>query len=213
MSQSQQIVEMSIGEISLEGELVVPEGASGIVLFAHGSGSSRHSPRNNAVAERLREDDLATFLFDLLTEEEDLVRTKRFDISLLTHRLVEATRWIDDHPQTADLPVGYFGASTGAAAALRAAKQADSEIGAVVSRGGRVDMAGDPITEMDVPCLFIVGSEDTDVLERNEEVLAEMTCEKRLAVVEGAGHLFEGPGQLAEVADLASDWFADHLGS
>lgn len=211
MSRTRQVVEMDIGECSLEGELAVPDGARGIVLFAHGSGSSRHSPRNNAVAQSLREEGLATFLFDLLTEE-DLVRSSRFDISLLTGRLAKATRWIADHPETEDLAVGYFGASTGAAAALRAASMDDVDVDAVVARGGRVDLAGEVVTTLDVPCLFVVGSEDTDVLELNETVLSELTCEKRLAVVEGAGHLFEGPGHLEDVADLAGEWFVDHLG-
>lgn len=212
MTRFQQLVEISLGEVALEGELIVPEEPQGIILFAHGSGSSRHSPRNNAVADRLREDGLATLLFDLLTEEEDVVRQTRFDIPLLTERLAGATEWVEDHPETADLPVGYFGASTGAAAALRAASKEETDIDAVVSRGGRVDMAGDAAMDIDAPCLFIVGSEDTDVLELNEETLAELTGEKRLEIVEGAGHLFEGPGQLEEVADHAADWFVDHLG-
>lgn len=212
MTRFQQLVEIPLDEVALEGELIVPEEPEGIVLFAHGSGSSRHSPRNNAVADRLREDGLATLLFDLLTEEEDVVRQTRFDIPLLTERLAGATEWVADHPETDDLPVGYFGASTGAAAALRAASKDETDIDAVVSRGGRVDMAGDAAMGIDAPCLFIVGSEDTDVLELNEETLAELTCEKRLEIVEGAGHLFEGPGQLEEVADHAADWFVDHLG-
>lgn len=198
--------------IGLAGELAVPEIPTGLVVFAHGSGSSRHSPRNNAVAERLRDAGLATFLFDLLTEDEDAVREARFDIALLTDRLVDATRWIADHPAADGLSIGYFGASTGAAAALRAAGRDDLAIDAVVSRGGRVDLAGDVVADLTVPCLFVVGSEDAPVLERNEAVLAQLTCEKRLEIVEGAGHLFEGAGQLAAVADLAAEWFRDHLG-
>ncbi|WP_435067162.1 dienelactone hydrolase family protein [Haloplanus sp. C73] len=212
MSQTRRVAEVPIGDERLEGELVVPDDASGVVLFAHGSGSSRHSPRNNAVAERLREAGLATFLFDLLTEAEDQNRQNRFDISLLTTRLVGATHWVEDQPETSGLDIGYFGASTGAAAALRAADAPDVDAGAVVSRGGRVDLASSVAPSLDVPCLFVVGGEDTDVLARNESVFAELTCEKRLEVVEGAGHLFEGPGQLEEVATLAAEWFADHLG-
>ena len=212
MARFEGVVTVPLGEVRLEGELVVPEEPQGIVLFAHGSGSSRHSPRNNAVADSLRERGLATFLFDLLTEEEDVVRETRFDISLLTNRLAGATRWIADHAETAGLPVGYFGASTGAAAAMRAASERDIDVDAVVSRGGRVDMAGETATELDVPCLFIVGGEDHDVLELNEETLAKLPGEKELAIVEGAGHLFEGPGQLEEVAALAGDWFVEHLG-
>lgn len=211
MARTRQLVEVPIDEVRLEGELVVPPAAGGIVLFAHGSGSSRHSPRNNAVAETLQEEGLATFLFDLLTEQEDVVRSTRFDIPLLTERLASVSRWIASHDGTSSLRRGYFGASTGAAAALRAAVRDDTDVGAVVSRGGRVDMASQVADEVDAPCLFIVGSEDTDVLELNEEVLSKLTCEKRLEVIEGAGHLFEGPGELDRVAALAADWFGEHL--
>jgi len=211
MSRTQQLVEMSIDETRLEGELVVPPTASGIVLFAHGSGSSRHSPRNNAVAERLQEAGLGTLLFDLLTEEEDVVRSARFDIPMLTGRLAAVSQWVAENDGTSTLTQGYFGASTGAAAALRAAVRDGTDVDAIVSRGGRVDMASAVAEDVTAPCLFIVGSEDTEVLELNEEVLARLNCEKRLEVIEGAGHLFEGPGQLDEVADLAAEWFSERL--
>lgn len=197
--------------VALEGELRVPDGATGLVVFAHGSGSSRHSPRNNFVAEVLRDRDLGTLLFDLLTEAEDRIRENRFDVPLLTDRLVAVTDWVERRDETTDLAIGYFGASTGAAAALRAAARRGPGIGAVVSRGGRVDLASDRLDEVRAATLFIVGGEDADVLERNREAFDALDCEADLQVVEGAGHLFEGPGELEEVADLAGDWFADHL--
>lgn len=197
--------------VALEGELRVPDGATGLVVFAHGSGSSRHSPRNNFVAEVLRDRGLGTLLFDLLTEAEDRIRENRFDVPLLTDRLVAVTDWVERRDGTTDLAIGYFGASTGAAAALRAAARRGPGIGAVVSRGGRVDLASDRLDEVRAATLFIVGGEDADVLERNREAFDALDCEADLQVVEGAGHLFEGPGELEEVADLAGDWFADHL--
>lgn len=197
------------GDVELEGSLVVPEQAPGIVVFAHGSGSSRHSPRNNAVASDLRETGVGTLLFDLLTEEEDRDRSNRFDIPLLTDRLSGVTDWLDTREETQELSLGYFGSSTGAAAALRAASD-NPAIGAVVSRGGRVDLASDYLDVVDAPVLLIVGSEDDGVLERNQEAHAELEhCE--LEIVEGAGHLFEGPGELEAVADAAADWFGSHL--
>jgi dienelactone hydrolase len=205
------LVSIPADGVELEGELVVPEGAEGLVVFAHGSGSSRKSPRNNYVAETLRERRLGTLLFDLLTEQEDQVRENRFDVPLLTDRLVAATGWVRERDDVGDLHVGYFGASTGAAAALRAAARLDGDVDAVVSRGGRVDMAAGALPDVTAPSLFVVGGADTQVLELNREALAALTCEKDLAVVEGAGHLFEGPGELEEVADLAADWFVDHL--
>lgn len=212
MNRVQRLVRIPVDDADLEGELVVPGEASGIVLFAHGSGSSRHSPRNQAVAEALHDAGLGTLLFDLLTEAEDRVRRNRFEIPLLTDRLVGATRWIEEQPSTSGLPIGYFGASTGAAAALRAASRNDVDVDAIVSRSGRVDLAGDRALDADVACLCIVGSDDTEVLDLNEAVLAELECERRLEIVEGAGRLFDGPGELDVVADLASEWFADHLG-
>lgn len=184
----------------------------GLVVFAHGSGSSRKSPRNNFVAEVIRDEGLGTLLFDLLTEEEDRVRENRFDIPLLTDRLVAVTEWLWDTESTRELNLGYFGSSTGAASALRAAARLPDEIGAVVSRGGRVDMASEVLGEVRAPSLFIVGGADTQVLELNLEAFDQLDCEKELEVIEGAGHLFEGPGELEEVADVAAEWFAGHLG-
>jgi alpha-beta hydrolase superfamily lysophospholipase len=200
-------VAIPVGDVELDGILAVPADATGVVVFAHGSGSSRHSPRNNFVAEVLRDRGLGTLLFDLLTEREDEVRENRFDVPLLTDRLVAATRWLSDRADARDLPVGYFGASTGAAAALRAVAREPAGVAAVVSRGGRVDMATDALAAVDVPTLFIVGGADTQVLDLNREASDQLTCEKELHVVEGAGHLFEGPGELEEVADVAADWF------
>lgn len=210
-SQEKNIVYVPVDGVELEGDLRVPADASGLVVFAHGSGSSRHSPRNNYVAEVLRSRGLGTLLFDLLTEEEDQSRETRFDIPLLTERLLAVTNWLREQDATSDLTLGYFGSSTGAAAALRAAAKGGSDIGAVVSRGGRVDMASELLGDVQAPTLFIVGGEDTDVLELNREAFETLDCEKELAVVEGAGHLFEEEGELEEVAELAADWFADHL--
>ncbi|SFR85001.1 Dienelactone hydrolase [Halomicrobium zhouii] len=197
--------------VALEGELVVPAGASGLVAFAHGSGSSRHSPRNNAVAASLRDRGLGTLLFDLLTEAEDRDRANRFDVTLLTDRLVAATAWLRDRADVGGLPVGYFGSSTGAAAAIRAAVRVEPGVGALVSRGGRVDMAESVLGEVEAPTLFVVGGDDADVLALNREAHAQLRCEAALHVVEGAGHLFAGPGELEEVAAVAGEWFVDHL--
>ena len=204
------VLEIPLEDVTLEGALAVPTDAPGIVVFAHGSGSSRHSPRNNYVAEVIRDHGLGTLLFDLLTEAEDRSRENRFDIPLLTDRLVAVTEWLEDRNEVGALPVGYFGSSTGAAAALRAAARRAST-GAVVSRGGRVDLADDVLDEVTCPTRFIVGGADTQVLELNREALPQLGGEHELAVVEGAGHLFEGPGELEEVADLAAEWFAAHL--
>lgn len=205
------VLSIPVGEVALEGELVVPQGASGLVVFAHGSGSSRHSPRNNFVAETLREAGLGTLLFDLLTEREDQRRENRFDIPLLTERLVGVTEWLWQRGDTADLNVGYFGSSTGAAAALRGTARLGPDVDAVVSRGGRVDLASSVLAEIGAPTLFVVGGDDDAVLDANRDAYAALTCETALHVVEGAGHLFEGPGELEEVADVAADWFAEHL--
>lgn len=205
------VLSIPVDEVELEGELIVPQGAPGLVVFAHGSGSSRHSPRNNFVAETLREEGLATLLFDLLTETEDQRRENRFDIPLLTDRLVGVTEWVQERDDTAGLNIGYFGASTGAAAALRGATRLAPRINAVVSRGGRVDLAADVLDEIRAPSLFIVGGDDKSVLDANRDAYEELTCTKDLYVVEGAGHLFEGPGELEEVADVAAGWFAEHL--
>ena len=202
------------GETALEGELTVPDGARAIVLFAHGSGSSRHSPRNRRVAETLQEAGLGTLLIDLLSDEEErLDRTTgslRFDIDLLAERLLSATDWLGADEDAASLRRGYFGASTGAAAALVAAAERP-ETGAVVSRGGRPDLAGDALERVQAPTQLIVGGEDTHVLELNREALDRLGGEKALEVVPGATHLFEEPGALDEVARLARDWFTRWL--
>ncbi|SEW02894.1 dienelactone hydrolase family protein [Natrinema salifodinae] len=205
------VTDIPVDDVTLEGELAVPPDATGLVVFAHGSGSSRHSPRNNFVAERLRERGLGTLLFDLLTEAEDRNRENRFDIPLLTDRLVAVTEWARERPAASARSVGYFGASTGAAAALRGAARPTTEIDAVVSRGGRVDMAAEVVDDVTAPTLLVVGGEDDSVRELNREVYDALTCERELRIVAGAGHLFEGPGELEAVADHAADWFATHL--
>lgn len=204
-----------VGDAKLEGELAIPDGERAIVAFAHGSGSSRHSPRNRAVAGELNEAGLATLLFDLLTENEDRIDQQtgelRFDIDLLAERLAGATRWLRENDETRAMTIGFFGASTGAAAALVAAAQIPDAVGAVVSRGGRPDLAGDALEEVAAPTLLIVGGADTTVIQMNREALDRLTCEKGLEIVEGATHLFEEPGALDVVARLARDWFRDHL--
>lgn len=204
-------VDIELDEVTLDGILDVPDEASGTVVFAHGSGSSRHSPRNNYVAEVIRRRGLGTLLFDLLTEEEDRVRATRFDIPLLTDRLLGAVDWLRQHELSEPSSVGLFGSSTGAAAAVRAAARMGDDIEAVVSRGGRVDMASDVFDAVDSPTLLIVGGADRDVLELNREADAQLACETALHVVEGAGHLFEGEGELEEVADVAAEWFETEL--
>jgi len=194
-------------------DLIIPQRAAGVVLFAHGSGSSRHSPRNKYVANQLREARLGTLLIDLLTPEEDETYRTRFDIGLLTQRLAGAARSLAREPQTKDLPVGLFGASTGAAAALEVAAALPEAIRAVVSRGGRPDLASRAaLHKVKAPTLLIVGGDDAGVIELNEQAYAELGCEKRLEIVPGATHLFEEPGTLEEVARLAAQWFTRHLG-
>lgn len=205
------LVSIPVDDVDLEGMLEIPADASGVVVFAHGSGSSRKSPRNNFVAEFIRDRGLGTLLFDLLTETEDQRRENRFDIPLLTERLVGVTEWLRERPDIGETSLGYFGSSTGAAAALRATARVGDEIDAVVSRGGRVDMAEAVLGEICAPTLFIVGGADTEVLELNRRAAADLTCEKEVHVVDGAGHLFEGEGELDEVASVAADWFADYL--
>lgn len=197
--------------LRLNGDLRLPEDAGGLVIFAHGSGSSRLSPRNREVAGSLNRAGLATLLFDLLTDEEAADRARVFDIELLAERLAAVTRWAAAEPGLSDLPLGYFGASTGAAAALRAAARLGGEIGAVVSRGGRPDLAGASLDEVVSPTLLIVGGADWQVLELNEEAARLLRCEREVAVVPGATHLFEEPGALERVAALARDWFLRHL--
>lgn len=205
---SERSFEIPAPPVHLTGDLTVPGEGRGLVVFAHGSGSSRHSTRNRQVAAALNERGLATLLLDLLTPEEELNRANVFDIELLSGRLVAATRWAGEHPDTAGLPVGYFGASTGAAAALRAAATLGVGVGAVVSRGGRPDMAGEWLPRVSAPTLLIVGGADTTVLALNEEAAAQLRCPHELAIVPGATHLFEEPGALERVAELAGDWFA-----
>ncbi len=204
-------VRIPVGRASIEGELVVPTRARGVVLFAHGSGSSRKSPRNAFVAERLRRRGLATLLMDLLTEEEDLARRNRFDIDLLTERLEEATHWIGKRADVGRLPIGYFGASTGAACALRAAADLEHRVGAVVSRGGRPDLAEEALERVHAPTLLVVGGADDVVIDLNQVALARLSCEKQMEIVPGATHLFEEPGALEQAAELAAAWFEAHL--
>jgi len=208
---TEEMVRIPVDSVALEGGLAVPANACGMAVFAHGSGSSRLSPRNQFVAFELRKEHLATLLFDLLTETEDSDYRLRFDIALLTERLKGATEWLRRNPKTASLPIGYFGASTGAAAALRAAAELGTEIGAVVCRGGRVDLVGPVLGEVRAPTLLIVGERDHPVLELNREAYQRLKGEKRLTVVDGATHLFEEPGALEEVARLSADWFKKHL--
>jgi putative phosphoribosyl transferase len=206
-----QEVEVSVGPVSLAGSLTVPTRDSGWVVFAHGSGSSRHSPRNRHVAAVLNQAGLGTLLFDLLTPGEETDRANVFDISLLARRLLDVTGWLRAQPGTADLPVGYFGASTGAAAALWAAAEPGAGIAAVVSRGGRPDLAGPRLSSVTAPTLLIVGGRDDVVLGLNRQAQSGLQCENQLAVVPGATHLFEEPGTLDAVAGLARDWFASHF--
>ena len=195
----------------LEGALAIPEGAEGVVLFSHGSGSSRHSPRNNYVARVLRDVGLGTLLFDLLTEREDEAYEARFDIGLLTRRLVAATRWFIERPEGRGLAVGYFGSSTGAASALQAAAALGLAVGAVVSRGGRPDLAEQALPLVQSPTLLIAGGDDLPVIDLNRQAYDQMKAERELRIIPGATHLFEEPGTLEEVARLAADWFNRHL--
>jgi len=208
----ERIRSITIPPVGLEGLLGLPKAARGIVLFAHGSGSGRFSPRNNFVAQALREASLATLLFDLLTADEAQDRRNVFDISLLAQRLSIAAAWVRDDSETTNLPVGYFGASTGAAAALVAAASDQGRISAIVSRGGRPDLAGPALGSVRAPTLLIVGGDDIEVLTLNRAALAELRCEKELVVVPGAAHLFEEPGTLEAVVEHARGWFSDHFG-
>ena len=210
--QNGQLVLIPVDHVQIEGMLSLPDSPKGLILFAHGSGSSRHSPRNNAVARVLHEAGLGTFLLDLLTVAEDLDYLTRFDIDLLTRRLLAATRWVRLNPDTQALRLGYFGASTGAAAALQAAAALGTHIGAVVSRGGRPDLAGEhELARVTAPTLLLVGGRDGEVLELNRDAYARLPCTKALVVVPGANHLFEEPGTLAVVSAQAGAWFGQHL--
>jgi putative phosphoribosyl transferase len=207
-------VHIEAGSARLAGNLRIPKTATAMVLFVHGSGSSRHSPRNQFVARTLNNAGLATLLFDLLTPEEELIDARtaelRFDINLLAERLVHATKWTKEQKETRDLRIGYFGSSTGGGAALVAAAELSDDVSAVVSRGGRPDLAGEALPRVKAPTLFIVGGEDDVVIDMNEEARAQMQCEVKIDIIPGATHLFEEPGALEQVARLASDWFLLH---
>jgi putative phosphoribosyl transferase len=212
----EQLISIPAGSVQLEGTLAVPKGAEGIVLFAHGSGSSRFSPRNRYVAKVLQDATLATLLLDLLTPEEEKIdrqtRQHRFDIDLLADRLIAVTDWLTQSPDTKHLGIGYFGASTGAGAALVAAARRPNTVQAIVSRGGRADLAGvDALRQVQAPTLLIAGGYDFLVIMTNRDAMAQIPGEKRLEVVPKATHLFEEPGALEEVARLASEWFKRHL--
>jgi fermentation-respiration switch protein FrsA (DUF1100 family) len=204
--------DVSIPPIGLRGTLRVPQAAWALIVFAHGSGSSRLSPRNRAVAEALNARGMATLLFDLLTEEEEANRANVFDVPLLAQRLVDAARWIENEPVVGKLPIGFFGASTGASAALVAAAKLGARVGAVVSRGGRPDLAGEALDVVHTPTLLIVGGADTGVIELNEQACAKLKAPKALEIVPGASHLFPEPGALEAVIGHAALWFEKHLG-
>jgi len=207
------MVSIPVGACALDGMLELPAAPIGIVLFAHGSGSSRLSPRNRQVAAELRSAGVATLLLDLLTSEEDATYHNRFDIEVLARRLHAAANWLGTEPLTAPLPLGLFGASTGAAAALRLAAESGTGVAAVVSRGGRPDLGGAALAHVISPTLLIVGGEDAAVLDLNRQAFDQLTCEKALEIVPGATHLFEEPGALEQVAALASNWFVRHFDS
>ncbi len=204
-------VRVTAGPVTLAGHLTIPERPTGIVVFAHGSGSSRHSPRNRYVADVLNRAGLGTVLLDLLTPSEERDRANVFDIGLLAGRLVEVTRWLADQPDAASLPVGYFGASTGAGAALVAAADAGATVAAVVSRGGRPDLAGSRLRDVRAPTLLLVGGRDEVVIDLNRRAQAEIPADCELTIIPGATHLFEEPGALERVTELARDWFLRHL--
>ncbi|OQW32839.1 MAG: hydrolase [Nitrospira sp. SG-bin1] len=210
-SRHEQPVRITKGELILEGILGLTTGSRGVIIFAHGSGSGRLSPRNNFVARHLQQDGLATLLLDLLTEEESDDRRNVFDIDLLADRLLLAKAWLEAEPRTNNLSIGYFGASTGAGAALQAAAREPSNIKAVVSRGGRPDLAEPYLPSVTVPTLLIVGGQDEPVIEMNQAAYDLLTCEKKLIIVPGATHLFEEPGTLEQVADHAGRWFRRYL--
>lgn len=204
-------IDIRLSSVTLKGDLVIPENAKGIVVFSHGSGSSRFSSRNKMVAEDIQEQNIGTLLFDLLTEEEDRIYENRFNIDLLTGRLIETTEWLMNQHEVTDTPIGYFGASTGAASALRAAAYFGNTIKAVVSRGGRPDMALNVLHLVTAPTLLIVGGMDVPVIGMNKMAFDELQSVKEMKVIHGATHLFEEPGKLQEVADMAITWYKRHL--
>lgn len=203
-------VNIPVGKVTLQGELIIPLNAESVIIFSHGSGSSRFSARNRMVAAWLHEHNAGTLLFDLLTAEEDSSYQNRFNINLLTDRLCAVTKWVEKQPAVKNCGIGLFGASTGAASALKAAVRLP-QVDAVVSRGGRTDLAGEDLHKVKAPTLFIVGSLDYEVLRLNEESYAQLTCDKKLEIVEGATHLFEETGKMEMVADLAANWFEKYL--
>lgn len=211
-SEREDVITIKTTDATLEGNLCVPAGATGLVVFAHGTGSSRFSPRNVYVARLLRGRGIATLLFDLLEEAEAEDRGKVFDVELLAKRLVSATEWAMHDDRTAHLQIGYFGASTGAAAALIAAARLQDVVKAIVSRGGRPDLAMDYLPDVKAPTLLIVGGNDWPVIPLNREAYDQLICERELVIIPGAGHLFEEPGALEQVANLAGDWFKKYLG-
>ena len=204
-------LDIQLSSVTLKGDLVIPENATGIVVFSHGSGSSRFSSRNRMVAELIQKQNIATFMFDLLTEEEDRVYESRFNIDLLANRLIETTQWLMENEDTKSLAIGYFGASTGAASALRAAAHFKETIKAVVSRGGRPDLTITELPQVTAPTLLIVGGLDVPVITMNKMAYDQLESTKDMKIVEGATHLFEEPGKLLEVADLAIDWYKKYL--
>lgn len=204
-------IHLQIADITVTGDLAIPVDAKGLVVFAHGTGSSRHSARNKFVASKLQEHNYATLLFDLLTVQEDRDYTNRFDIEMLTKRLLDVTDRLKQDPRTADLSIGYFGASTGAAAALKAAAQLGGIVQAVVSRGGRPELAGAALHQVRTPTLLLVGSLDKAVIELNEQAYVILRVEKELRIIEGASHLFEEAGKLEEVSEISAEWFDKFL--
>ncbi|HZJ36905.1 MAG TPA: dienelactone hydrolase family protein [Gillisia sp.] len=206
--ENKKTVEIQIEDVTLQGNLAIPENATAIVIFSHGSGSSRLSPRNNYVAEVLQQEGLATLLSDLLTEKEDRIYENRFNIDLLTERLIAITKWVKENPETKGLNLGYFGASTGAASALVAAAYFGNEIKVVVSRGGRPDLGMQDIQKVKAPTLLIVGGYDDLVIQLNQKAFEKLQCERKLEIVPEASHLFEEPGKLNVVARLSADWFS-----
>jgi putative phosphoribosyl transferase len=205
-------IDIPLSSVTLKGELVIPQDAIGIVVFSHGSGSSRLSPRNRMVAELIQQHGIATLLFDLLTEQEDSIYETRFNIDLLASRLIQATEWLMQYKPTKDLRIGYFGASTGAASALRAAAYFEKSIKAVVSRGGRPDLALNVLHLVTAPTLLIVGQLDVQVIQMNKEAFDELKTIKEMKIIPGATHLFEEPGKLLEVAEMAISWYQEYLG-
>ncbi|WKL44835.1 dienelactone hydrolase family protein [Flavobacterium sp. ZE23DGlu08] len=204
-------LDIPLSSVTLKGDLIIPENARGIVIFSHGSGSSRFSSRNRMVAELIQKQNIGTFLFDLLTEEEDELYENRFNIDLLSDRLIETTQWLMDYKSTTDLPIGYFGASTGAASALRAAAYFKTKIKAVVSRGGRPDLAIIELPQVTAPTLLIVGGLDVAVIGMNKIAYDQLETVKEMKIIPGATHLFEEPGKLLEVAELAMVWYKRYL--